>query len=63
MERQLDEGSGPEMLGAHSRQRDANRIGFQDHAGDPIHEYLRLGGDPRRVLDTLNRLYRESLTA
>ena len=45
------------------RPRYAGYLGFQDHAGDPIHEYLRLGGDPRKVLETLNRLYRESLAA
>lgn len=43
------------------RPRYSGYLDFQDHAGDPIHDYLRNGGDPSKVLDALNRLYRESL--
>ena len=35
---------------------------FQDLAGDPIRSYLMNGGDNRRVLETINALYRESQT-
>lgn len=45
------------------RPRYAGYLDFQDHAGDPIHAYLREGGDPAKVLDTVNQLYRESLSA
>ena len=43
------------------RPRYAGYLDFQDHAGEPIHVYLREGGNPLKVLETLNRLYRESL--
>jgi len=35
-------------------------IGFQDRAGPVIHGYLHDGGDPRRVVETVDQLYRES---
>ena len=42
------------------RPRYAGYLDFQDHAGDPIHEYLRRRGNPGKVLDTLNQMYRKS---
>lgn len=35
-------------------------VHFQDHAGDPIHAYLREGGNPEVVLEKVNQLYRAS---
>ncbi len=35
-------------------------IGFQDRAGPVIHGYLHDGGDPRPVVEAVDRLYRES---
>ena len=32
-------------------------IPFQDHAGPVIHEYLKMGGDERKILVKLNSLY------
>ncbi len=37
-------------------------IPFQDEAGAIVHRYLRSGGDPRLVVDELDRGYRESST-
>lgn len=34
---------------------------FQDHAGDPVYEYLLNGGNPGMVLKKMNQLYRESV--
>jgi multiple sugar transport system substrate-binding protein len=53
----------PTLDAAFVRPRYTGYLGFQDHAGDPIHAFLREGGDAGRVLDTLNQLYRESLPA
>jgi len=36
---------------------------FQDHAGTPIREYMKDGGDEQRVLAVLDALYRESRRA
>jgi multiple sugar transport system substrate-binding protein len=41
------------------RPRYAGFLDFQDRAGDPIHEFLSKGGNPDRVLDTLDDLYRK----
>lgn len=42
------------------RPRYPGYLDFQDRAGDPIHAFLREGGDAGKVLDALNQLYRES---
>jgi multiple sugar transport system substrate-binding protein len=42
------------------RPRYAGYLDFQDCAGVPIHGFLREGGHPADVLETLNRLYCES---
>ena len=42
------------------RPRYAGYIGFQERAGVPIVEYLRHGGSEDRVLETVDRVYRES---
>jgi multiple sugar transport system substrate-binding protein len=50
----------PTLDRAFVRPRYSGYLNFQDHAGFPIHAYLRHGGDPGRVLDAVNALYRES---
>lgn len=50
----------PSLDGAFLRPRYPGYVAFQDRAGEPIHTYVSEGGDPDNVLDTLNRLYRES---
>lgn len=47
---------------AYLRPRYPGSLSFQDRAGGgvPIREYMMEGGDPRSVLRTLNRMYRES---
>jgi multiple sugar transport system substrate-binding protein len=42
------------------RPRYSGYLEFQDHAGDPIHEFLRNGGSASRVLETVNHMYRQS---
>lgn len=34
---------------------------FQDHAGDPLHDYLLNGGDALKALNKMNQVYKESL--
>ena len=48
----------PTLDRAFLRPRYAGFLGFQDRAGDPIHNWLREGGNVDRVLDTLDALYR-----
>lgn len=53
----------PTLDAAFVRPRHAGYLHFQDHAGDPIHRFLREGGSSQKVLDEINRLYRESFSA
>lgn len=53
----------PTLDRAFVRPRYAGYLHFQDNAGFPIHDYLRNGGNPQKVLDTLNSLYRKSLAS
>ena len=46
---------------SYMRPRYNNYLHFQDHAGDPVQEYLRDGGDPKAVLEKINKIYKESL--
>ncbi|MEO9475760.1 MAG: extracellular solute-binding protein [Cyclobacteriaceae bacterium] len=51
-----------ETLGeSFKRPRYNGYLHFQDHAGDPVQAYLRDGGDPKAVLEIINKIYRESL--
>ena len=43
------------------RPRHAGFIHFQARAGDLVNAYLRQGGEPRRVVDELNRTYQDTL--
>nr|WP_017202751.1 extracellular solute-binding protein [Microbacterium barkeri] len=47
---------------AHLRPRFPGSLGFQggDGAGVPIREYMMEGGDPRRVLESVDQMYRAS---
>ena len=47
---------------AYLRPRYPGSLAFQDRDGGgvPIREYMRDGGDPRAVMETLNRMYRET---
>ena len=50
----------PAMERGFMRPRYDGYLYFQDHAGDPLHQYLMGGGEPGTVLTAMNRLYRES---
>lgn len=51
----------PAMQRGYMRPRYNGYLYFQDHAGDPLHQYLRDGGNPTAVLESMNKLYRHSL--
>lgn len=51
----------PAMERGYMRPRYNGYLHFQDHAGDPLHQYLRDGGSPVAVLEAMNKLYRQSL--
>jgi len=53
----------PVMDRGYIRPRYNGYLHFQDHAGDPLQEYLRNGGKPENVLQEINRIYQESLQA
>lgn len=50
----------PALDCAYLRPRYPGYLHFQDHAGDPVRDYLMRGGDPRQVLAKMEKLYRES---
>jgi multiple sugar transport system substrate-binding protein len=51
----------PVMDRGYIRPRYNGYLHFQDHAGDPLHEYLLKGGNPKSVLQKMNLIYSESL--
>lgn len=51
----------PAMQRGYMRPRYNGYLYFQDHAGEPLHQYLRDGGNPTSVLESMNNLYRQSL--
>ncbi len=53
----------PVLDAAFVRPRYPGYLTFQDRAGQPIHTFLRVGGDAGKLLDELNKLYRESSPA
>lgn len=53
----------PVLDAAFVRPRYPGYLAFQDRAGRPIHTFLRVGGDAGKLLDELNKLYRESSPA
>jgi len=52
----------PALDRAYVRPRYNGYLQFQDHAGIPIWQFLRDGGNPAVVLEQINLLYRNSLT-
>jgi multiple sugar transport system substrate-binding protein len=51
----------PVMENGYLRPRYNGYLYFQDHAGEPIHEYLLEGGNPQKVLEKMNYFYQQSL--
>lgn len=51
----------PAMENGYIRPRYNGYLHFQDHAGDPIQQYLQKGGNPEEVLTQINTLYKKSL--
>jgi multiple sugar transport system substrate-binding protein len=50
----------PALDRAYLRPRYPGYLHFQDHAGDPIRDFLMVGGNPKEVLAKLADLFRES---
>ena len=50
----------PSLQRAFLRPRYHGSMYFQDHAGDPIREYMMKGGNEKALLEKLNELYRKS---
>jgi multiple sugar transport system substrate-binding protein len=51
----------PTMENGYMRPRYNGYLHFQDHAGNPIQEYLMNGGNAKDVLNEINNLYKQSL--
>ena len=51
----------PAMDNGYVRPRYNGYLHFQDHAGEPLHNFLLNSGDPAEVLKKINTLYRKSL--
>jgi multiple sugar transport system substrate-binding protein len=52
----------PVMKNGYMRPRYNGYLHFQDHAGDPVQQYLLHGGNPETVLKEIDRIYQHSLT-
>jgi multiple sugar transport system substrate-binding protein len=52
----------PTMEDGYMRPRYNGYLHFQDHAGNPIQEYLMNAGNAKDVLKEINNLYKQSLT-
>ena len=50
----------PALDRAYLRPRYPGYLHFQDHAGDPVRDYLMHGGNPKQVLAKMTKLYLES---
>jgi multiple sugar transport system substrate-binding protein len=51
----------PAMDRGYMRPRYNGYLHFQDHAGNPIQEYLRSDGNPEKVLSEINQMYQKSI--
>jgi multiple sugar transport system substrate-binding protein len=51
----------PVMKNGYMRPRYNGYLHFQDHAGEPVQQYLLQGGDPEAVLKEIDRIYQHSL--
>ena len=49
------------MKNGYMRPRYNGYLHFQDHAGDPVQQYLLKGGNPETVLKEIDRIYQQSL--
>ena len=49
------------MKNGYMRPRYNGYLHFQDHAGDPVQQYLLNGGNPETVLKEIDRIYHHSL--
>jgi multiple sugar transport system substrate-binding protein len=52
----------PAMERGYMRPRYNGYLSFQDHAGEPLQQYLLKDGDPVKVLQVMNELYQQSIT-
>jgi multiple sugar transport system substrate-binding protein len=50
----------PVMKNGYMRPRYNGYLHFQDHAGDPVQQYLLQGGNPETVLKEIDRIYQQS---
>jgi multiple sugar transport system substrate-binding protein len=50
----------PALDRAYLRPRYSGYLHFQDNAGDLVREYMMNGGSPLKILEGMNKLYRES---
>lgn len=50
----------PTLDRAYLRPRYPGYLHFQDHAGDAVQHYVKSGGNPKQVLNTLDNLYQQS---
>ena len=50
----------PTLDRAYLRPRYAGYLHFQDHAGDPVRDYVMRGGNPKQTLAKMTKLYNES---
>lgn len=53
----------PAMERGYVRPRYNGYLHFQDHAGQPLFQYLMNGGSAEQVLETMNSIYKESLNS
>jgi multiple sugar transport system substrate-binding protein len=51
----------PVMKNGYMRPRYNGYLHFQDHAGNPVQQYLLQGGNPETVLKEIDRIYQQSL--
>ncbi|THU31183.1 extracellular solute-binding protein [Niastella caeni] len=51
----------PVMKNGYMRPRYNGYLHFQDHAGDPVQQYMLQGGNPETVLEEIDRIYQQSL--
>jgi len=51
----------PVMKNGYMRPRYNGYLHFQDHAGDPVQQFLLNGGNPETVLKEIDRIYHHSL--
>jgi len=51
----------PVMENGYVRPRYNGYLYFQDHAGEPLHQYLSHGGNAEKVLEKMNEIYQQSI--